>query len=178
MDLVNSLFAKTLLILPGDYATLNSHWETNDIPVWWQGTIPDEVSAWQLQATPTPELSETEEPSPSEQPPPQQPSHATVGNGTTNETFVSPVNPTAVKARNVERTKMDEEQEIYKSVLHEVYADVKVLHFTALGKPWSWHGADIDEARPFAHELFKEQFWTWQNASMRLCDASLTNFWD
>lgn len=37
MGIVNAMFKNTALVLPGDYLTLNSHWETNEIPSWWQG---------------------------------------------------------------------------------------------------------------------------------------------
>lgn len=178
MDLVNTLFNRTLLILPGDYATLNSHWETNDIPVWWQGTVPEEVYTWQRPVAP-PQESEIQEPPPpqepeiQEPPPPQQPpqqlSQNSNWNGTINQTYIDHVNPPVVKARDLEDIEMEEKQKVFKAVLHEVYADVKVLHYTALGKPWMWHEADIGAARPFAHELFKEQFRTWQKAAMRLC---------
>lgn len=169
MDLVNKLFNRTLLILPGDYATLNSHWETNDIPVWWQGTVPKEVYTWQRPAAPPEKPSEIQEPPPPQQPPSQQLSQNSNWNGTTNQTSIDNVNPPVVKARDLEDIEMEEKQKVFKAVLHEVYADVKVLHYTALGKPWVWHEADIGEARPFAHELFKEQFRTWQQAAMRLC---------
>ena len=72
--------------------------------------------------------------------------------------------------RAYEEDQLKKRREIYNAVLYEIYQTVKVLHFTALGKPWSWHVGDVEEARPFAHDLFKVQFETWQNASWRLCN--------
>ncbi|KAA8908200.1 nucleotide-diphospho-sugar transferase, partial [Sphaerosporella brunnea] len=37
MDLVNRVLQKRLMILPGRYCTLNSHWESNDTPGWFKG---------------------------------------------------------------------------------------------------------------------------------------------
>ena len=38
MDLVNRVLQQRLLVLPGRYCTLNSHWEAHDIPGWFRGT--------------------------------------------------------------------------------------------------------------------------------------------
>ncbi len=235
MDLVNEMFTRTFLILPGDYATLNSHWETNDIPEWWQGTPPPLPSTPpkqqpvpQVEALPqspppeqppqeapqpplqqTPEQppqppSETQEPpqerpqpsqTTSEQPsnppsppasqtllgeppstptqlPAQQPSQ--VSNMNSNEKQTSNVKVQALRARYLEPgdEELRKRKEVYKDVLHKVYADVKVLHFTALGKPWTWPLGDIEEERPLAHELFKAQFQTWHDGSRKLCNPA------
>lgn len=37
MDLVNRVFGKRLMVLPGRYCTLNSHWESLDLPGWFEG---------------------------------------------------------------------------------------------------------------------------------------------
>lgn len=39
MDLVNRVFKKRLMVLPGRYCTLNSHWEVVDLPGWFGGGI-------------------------------------------------------------------------------------------------------------------------------------------
>lgn len=304
MDLVNAMFKQTVLMLPGDYATLNSHWETNDIPSWWMGDTPvwpysqlpemtvvpgqpessegeaseeldenelyngqpimqqgpqptqpqkapqqdqppppqqqaskqeqaptqqqhapqqqhtpppqqaskqEQVSQQQQQqasqspespqqpqqpvtqqpaqpsqdhptqpsqAAPTPpNQQQTEKTSEHQQPPSTplgQPSQASTQ--TTNEMKSkpkiqrrSPATDEEAKVRAYEEDQVRKRREVYNDVLHEVYAAVKVLHFTALGKPWSWHIGDVVEAKPFAHDLFKMQFEAWQNASRRLC---------
>ena len=259
MDLINNLFQKTFLILPGDYATLNSHWETNELPNWWQGKEP------QLSNTPSPpspfsfnpsnespplpdlplepsppRLSPLVEQDPS--PPPSDllsdpspstvlsppiepnlplspdalsdPSHPTVlyplheltpspppldylldpspvlsrpvepttsshpsqppypksnTTGITNQTL-NHVDHQGLSARDLPEVGMEQRRTLYHDALYKVYADVKILHFTALGKPWSWPANTINAERPLAHELFKEQFRTWQDAAARLCD--------
>lgn len=314
MDLVNEMFKQTVLMLPGNYATLNSHWETNNIPSWWMGDTPvwpytqlqppkEEVApkknmppgevvpeqkslendvseepegdelyngqpvvqqrpqptqqqqASQLdQASPQPQASKQEqalpqqqapkqEQAPPQQAPPQQASSQQQASQKAEspqqpqpeikqptqpsqdnpkhppeETFAAPPNqqqtqqppqppqhqqppsnslsqpsqaPTQPPSetnpeskvqrrspiteeegqkRAYEEDQLKKRREIYNAVLYEIYAAVKMLHFTALGKPWSWHIGDVEEARPFAHDLFKVQFETWQNASWRLCN--------
>lgn len=297
MDLVNEMFKQTVLMLPGDYATLNSHWETNDIPSWWMGDTPvwpytqlqlpkDKVApqenmppgevvpeqpeslendpleepdgdelyngqpavqqqpqstqqqqAPQLaQASPQPQAPKQVQAPPQQAPPqqaspqqaspqqqasqkaessqqtqpeikqPTQPSQDNPGHPPeetpthpsqqktqqspsnslsqpsqaptqpTHETNPepkvqrrSPITEEEAKKRAYEEDQLRKRREVYDAVLYEIYAAVKVLHFTALGKPWSWHSGDVEEAKPFAHDLFKVQFETWQNASLRLC---------
>lgn len=297
MDLVNEMFKQTVLMLPGDYATLNSHWETNDIPSWWMGDTPvwpytqlqppkevaptksmppgevvpeqdsleigvseesegDELYNGQpvvqqrpqpTQQQQAPELDQAspqhqaskQEQAPPQQAPPQQvssqqqtsqqaespqpeikpptqpsqenpkhppeetsahpsqqqaqqaqqpPQHQQPPSNSLSQPSQAPTQPTSetnleskvqrrspiteeeAQKRAYEEDQLKKRREIFNAVLYEVYAAVKVLHFTALGKPWSWHISDVEEAKPFAHDLFKVQFETWQNASWRLCN--------
>lgn len=149
MDLMNKLFAKTLMVLPGDYATLNSHWETNDIPSWWQGDEP-------LQTVFLP-------------PPKPIPSNI-VMNGT-NHTLTSSDRErlALISNENFEKAKLKERQARLQDVLYEVVSDVKVLHFTAVGKPWSYRAADVKSTKPNAHPLLAEHFRTWRNAAREMC---------
>lgn len=149
MDLVNKLFAKTLLLLPGDYATLNSHWEANDVPSWWQGDEPIQTFF----------------------PPPPQPAPLyTVRNGT-NQTLTSFERQkfTMIAGHNYEEAKLKERRERMEDVLYQVVSDVKVLHFTAVGKPWSLSGSDVEASRPDAHPLLAEQFRIWRKAAKEIC---------
>lgn len=149
MDLVNKLFAKTLLVLPGDYATLNSHWEVNDIPSWWQGDEP-------LQTIFPP-------------PPKPMPSYV-VMNGTNHTLSSSDREKLALEDNEkFEKAKLKERRERLEDVLYQVVKDVKVLHFTAVGKPWTYPAADIEATKPNAHPLLAEQFRTWRNAAREIC---------
>lgn len=310
MDLVNEMFKQTVLMLPGDYATLNSHWETNDIPSWWMGDtplwpyiqlpekdlpsgmvvpelsdleddasekpdedklyngqpvvqqqqapqqqnatpqqpaskqeqappqqehVPPQQQASELALTPPqqehappnqlvsekeqvgqqthasqkseppqkpnePEIKQPAQPSqdnpkltsqetstpPSQQRTQQIPQHQQTPSNSLGQPFPSPNQPNIgtpepkiqrrspsieeeARKRMYAEDQLRKRSEVYNAVLHEIYAAVKVLHFTALGKPWSWHIGDVVEARPFAHDLFRVHFETWQNASQRLC---------
>ncbi|KAL9611652.1 MAG: hypothetical protein Q9167_003720 [Letrouitia subvulpina] len=46
MDLLNRLFGKTALLLPGNYAALNAHWERNTMPPWYRGVVPAKRKDW------------------------------------------------------------------------------------------------------------------------------------
>nr|KAK5446121.1 hypothetical protein LTR18_004040 [Exophiala xenobiotica] len=54
------------------------------------------------------------------------------------------------------------------SIFHN---DVYVLHFTALGKPWSFTVQSVHRMRPDAHPLFAEQFLLWRRAAKYVCPA-------
>jgi alpha-N-acetylglucosamine transferase len=44
----------------------------------------------------------------------------------------------------------------------ETYGRVAVVHFTALGKPWSYSDDEVRSLRPDAHEIFVELWATWR----------------
>lgn len=101
MDLVNQVLMKRLMILPGRYCTLNSHWEALDVPGWF-GNATGTVNA-------------------------------------TNEELV------------------------------DLYEKAEILHFTAVGKPWSVKVRDITLFSPKAHPLLKEQFKLWKKSAKDVC---------
>lgn len=101
MDLVNQVLMKRLMILPGRYCTLNSHWEALDVPGWF-GNATETVHA-------------------------------------TNEELV------------------------------DLYEKAEILHFTAVGKPWSVKVRDITLFSPKAHPLLKEQFKLWKKSAKDVC---------
>jgi len=47
--------------------------------------------------------------------------------------------------------------------------DVYILHFTALGKPWSYTVEGVMRQRPKAHPLFAQQFLLWHVAARHVC---------
>ena len=147
MDLVNKLFENTLMLLPGDYATLNSHWEANDLPNWWQGDVPQQTYF------------------PVYRPPPRYPS----GNNTnqTDEVVILELE----RAQEMERLNAEERKNRFSTALSEVYDAVKVLHFTAVAKPWSIPPDSIPATQPMAHDLLATQFGIWHTAAEALCPA-------
>jgi len=106
MDIVNKVLQKRLMVLPGRYCTLNSHWEAADLPGWFKGI-------------------------------------KTSGNATDAE-------------------------------LVELYRQVEVLHFTAMGKPWKVAPERIVQDREYSglskvHPLFVEQFSEWHQDANKVC---------
>lgn len=157
MDLVNNLFNKTLMVLPGDYATLNSHFETNDIPSWWQGEEPPRTKTLSY-------------------PPPLPPFRFT--NRTDQATAEDErAQLESKRDQEIEQINAEERKSRLEESLSEVYAAIKVLHFTAVGKPWSLSQNFIRESRPFAHELLGKQFEAWNHAASELCPL-WQGYWD
>jgi hypothetical protein len=59
--------------------------------------------------------------------------------------------------------------------LFELYKQVSVLHYTALSKPWGTNAQIIDQGRPDAHPLFKEQFMAWRKVAKEICPSNLVD---
>lgn len=156
MDIVNAMFKQTALLLPGDYLTLNSHWETNEIPSWWQEIAPSKDPDWQPAPFSTPASGTTSD---------------SPGYNSTEEGKAIEV----AKSRAEQEKEHLQQQEIrerglrFKGALEDVYREVKVLHFTALGKPWTWPVDKVIEKRSDAHPLLAVQFGEWRQAAKDLC---------
>ncbi|KEF50987.1 uncharacterized protein A1O9_12964 [Exophiala aquamarina CBS 119918] len=161
MDLINSMFRREIMLLPGNYVTLNSHWETNELPVWsryrrvspeeppdrhsvMNTTVPDEPSSPRggsaLEGTRTQMIGTS--------------TTSTVNTQTAfgNSEALIPYDPGVVDPLT--------------SIFNE---NVYILHFTALGKPWSYTVEGVMRQRPKAHPLFAQQFLLWRVAARHVC---------
>ena len=184
MDLLNEIFAETALLLPGDYCTLNSVWETNDIPKWWQGSEPPRDPTWK----PSRKLPPTPDPPPIDIPPSLKGPLAT--NDTSNLSENDQVllagyhNDNAKRESTIQAAKdaveKAHEDEVWKDELKErgirlrktledVYKEVKVMHYTALAKPWRKYVGEVKRARPDAHGLFAKGFEEWRVKAKEVC---------
>ena len=184
MDLLNKMFAETVMLLPGDYCTLNSQWETNSIPNWWQGLEPPRDPSWR----PSRKLPPTPDPPPIDIP------SSLKGSLSTNETsqlseddellLKRYQNATAeremkirmakdvvevVHKKQVQKEELKERGIRLSTVLEEVYNDVKVMHYTALAKPWSKFLREVEVDRPDAHPLFVKGFEMWRTKAAEIC---------
>ncbi|MCJ1450267.1 hypothetical protein MMC28_000596 [Mycoblastus sanguinarius] len=197
MDLVNNLFNDTVLLLPGDYCTVNSHWEINDVPLWWQGEEPARDSMWRPSRPrpPHPDPPPVEIPllremlssNADDQDPNSQDlshfsrmdleefaaEHEAVIHQANQERKVR-IQETRKKDREARqaRIELDELQERFYRLgdtLEEVYKDVKVLHYTAYGKPWMYPAGGLKHNRPYAHALLTEQFAIWRQRAGEVC---------
>lgn len=153
MDILNAMFKKTALLLPGDYLTLNSHWETNEIPSWWQGIAPSRDPDWRPLPFSPPE------------------SWASSDLTSTNLTELEKAEQVKVEMEkeHLQQQEVRERGLRLKGALEDVYREVKVLHFTALGKPWAWPVEKVMEKRSDAHPLLAVQFGDWRQAAKDLC---------
>ena len=184
MDLLNSMFAETVMLLPGDYCTLNSQWETNSIPNWWQGSEPPRNPSWR----PSRKLPPTPDPPPIEIP------SSLRGSLSNNETrhlseddeilLKGYQNATAaremkikmardavevVHMKQVQKDEVKERRIRLSTVLEDVYRDVKVMHYTAFAKPWSKNLREVKSGRPDAHPLFAKGFKMWRTKAAEIC---------
>ena len=153
MDLVNRMFSRTALSLPGDYCTLNSHWETNDIPAWYRGEEARD-SVWE----PLPFAS------------PEAPLNTTLWANMTleaRESYERRIQQQ--REKHLEQQKIAEQKARNEVLLEKVYEDSKVLHFTAVGKPWQLTPDNIRAIRPNAHQLLEAQFATWWREASESC---------
>jgi hypothetical protein len=69
--------------------------------------------------------------------------------------------------------KNDLESRYLYNELFELYKQVSVLHYTAMAKPWGTNAMMIDQQRPDAHPVFKEQFMTWRKVAKEICPPGL-----
>ena len=184
MDLLNAMFAETVMILPGDYCTLNSEWETNNIPKWWQGSEPPRELSW----TPRRKLPPTPDPPPIEIPPPLQGPLSTNNtsdlsepdqvllseyhNATARREATIQAARDAVEVVHKDHVKQDELRERGKrlnTTLEDVYKEVKVMHYTGFGKPWQKYLEEVKKKRPDAHPLFAKGFEVWRMKAAEIC---------
>ena len=55
--------------------------------------------------------------------------------------------------------------------LFELQNAASVIHFSALGKPWTVTEDTVRQQRPDAHPLLSEQFRTWRETAAMVCPA-------
>lgn len=183
MDLLNKMFIETVMLLPGDYCTLNSEWETNTLPGWWQGSEPPREPMWR----PSSKLPPAPDPPPIEVPFPIKgiSMNETKNLSDTDQLFLKRYQEDvaardlqiqaakdAVEKAHKEQVQKDESKERgirLRKVLEDVYNDVKVMHYTALAKPWSKYVGEVEQQRPDAHPLFAKGFEMWRSKAAELC---------
>ena len=172
MDIINDLFKNTAMILPGSYCTLNSHWELNELPNWWQGMEQQDLvqgtafsNEQQTIVSPNDLLGDQSRGKATQKQMPKDAPHR-------ERVHPKPNKSEAEKAieDSIERQRLRERGARLKEPLQNLYGnDVKVLHFTAMGKPWSYNQTTILKERPDAHPLFAEQFKLWSTTAKSIC---------
>ena len=184
MDLLNDMFAETVMLLPGDYCTLNSVWETNSIPNWWQGSEPPREPTWK----PSRKLPLTPDPPPIEIPPSLKGPLST--NSTSNlsendQILLSEYHNANARRDLAIQAAKDAVEKVHKdqvwkdelkergkrlsTTLEDVYKETKVMHYTALAKPWQKYVEEVKRARPDAHALFAKGFEEWRTKAAEIC---------
>jgi hypothetical protein len=209
MDMANELFGEEVLMLPGNFVALNSHWEDWNLPRWFHqpesvdagsnnGTGVQEFAKWETKDLnkrqeevrkngyefeasnyePTSVASKAKDSTTTSTSPS---SDGTIP-GITTPSEHSDGNPylqgEVAPPSDIDLTTIEtsinhmKTLPIYKE-LFELYKQVSVLHYTAMAKPWGTHAQMIDEQRPDAHPLLKEQFMAWRKVAKDICPSDL-----
>lgn len=143
MDLVQRVFGNEIMTLPGRYCTLNSHWEVNDQPFWYHHEADERVHLDDQLAW-----------------------EKVVGETASAEDGFPMMSTNYTKedgAQKGDRREWAEDKGV------GLLWDAEVVHFTALGKPWSFSVGDVRFKRPKAHWVFAEMFGEWRNAARASC---------
>lgn len=217
MDVANELFGDTVLMLPGHFVTLNSHWEDWNLPRWFyqpeavvagitNGThefvladtrdlnkkevtrLQDRFMPWYHERRSLSERSDgaakkkervpldlptlPKQPAsfsnlPNTIPDSINPSKHSNGRPHLPGNIVPPSRPDDPSAPPPSLSDLQAHE--YFAELYELYNQTSVLHFTAMGKPWSVSKATIAYQRPEAHPLFAEQFLMWRAVAKEVC---------
>jgi hypothetical protein len=237
MDIANEVFGDEVLMLPGQFVALNSHWEDWNLPRWFHG--PDDVVAGidngtgmrEVARFDTKDLNKRQEEvrkdgyafeasdyeaesvmsrvkdsastsvkgdkgthllpkKPDGEVPTTQHPYPSSGRlpdtipGTTNppkgpngkpdlQDGVEVPSSSDTDSTITESNNGDPKSRHLYNELFELYKQVSVLHYTALSKPWGTNAQIIDQGRPDAHPLFKEQFIAWRNVAKEICPSNL-----
>ncbi|KAF2725708.1 nucleotide-diphospho-sugar transferase, partial [Polychaeton citri CBS 116435] len=148
MDLVNALLGDTVTLLGGEYATLNSHWEDWNLPRWFLRSSSPGLNLTTVEAYNRHVKQHLSGPLPRLQP--------------SSEGRESQAEPVAAVPRFPSSHPITSE-------LSNLHAAVKVLHFSAVGKPWTYTPEQVRQLRPDAHPLLAEQFATWRAIAEEVC---------
>lgn len=252
MDIANEVFGDEVLMLPGSFVALNSHWEDWNLPRWFHGTdvvVAAEVdNGTEMLEIPKLEVKnsagmreieikvldkreeETQKPNHTlntishesesitlegkhdststigkreteslpvlpflpkkadDKPPTTDHPHGRLPDtipGITNppkhgksrlQDIVAPSSqssPSGTHPTSTEPSNSDLKSRHLYNELFELYKQVSVLHYTAMTKPWGTNAMMIDQQRPDAHLLLKEQFMTWRKVAKDLCPPGL-----
>ncbi|ROV95593.1 hypothetical protein VSDG_05304 [Cytospora chrysosperma] len=152
MDILNKELGDTAMILSGEYVTLNSHWEDWDLPNWFHPEDGPPSNRTILEVVPN--VSELMDK------PPVEPLADLKARETADQTPVAHLEPRTPR--------FPEDSEMFQQLtqLHE-YASI--IHFSALGKPWTYSAQEVMKERPGAHPLFAFQFGMWRKVASEVC---------
>ena len=62
------------------------------------------------------------------------------------------------------------------TTMEDVYRDVKVMHYTALAKPWQKYLEEVKRERPDAHPLFAKGFELWRAKAAEICPRAVGEY--
>ncbi|ROW07247.1 hypothetical protein VMCG_03798 [Cytospora schulzeri] len=150
MDILNEELGDTATILSGEYVTLNSHWESWWLPSWFH---PEDTPSYNRTISDiVPDSSELMD----------KPSAAPLADLKSRGTDQSTM------AHLEHKPLFPEQSEIFQQLIQlQEYASI--VHFSALGKPWTYSVQEAMQERPGAHPLFAYQFGMWRKVASEVC---------
>jgi hypothetical protein len=164
MDLVNNVFGDTAMVLSGEYATLNSHWEEWTLPNWYHPAsdinmttveLVNKLSGKGVKREVDPDATVRER---------------KLADDQDMETVQD--NPPDVHTAPSPRPRFPLNHPIAKE-LYLLYETAAVVHFSALSKPWLLSSAGINLQRPDAHPVLAEQVEAWRNTADEVCPGGI-----
>ena len=165
-------------MLGGEYVVLNSHWEDWILPKWHHpkttlnmttvdrlnelakqarigppGKRQADLASHTFDVTITPTFTTRHKPE------------------TTTQTSSAPVGVVVPPTRPA-KPRFPENHPIYKE-LAELEKEAAIIHFSALGKPWTVTDQSLRLQRPDAHPLLGQQFRLWRTTAAMVCPGTM-----
>ncbi|KAH0283634.1 nucleotide-diphospho-sugar transferase [Aureobasidium namibiae CBS 147.97] len=155
MDIANEVFGDEVLMLTGSFVALNSHWEDWNLPRWFHA--PDVIVTEPVLPSISTKADDKSLAT----------DHSHPSSGRLPDTIPGIINAPKDKKHDrpftpdrdptiTEHT--DLKSRYLYNQLFDLYNQVSVLHYTAMTKPWGTNAMMIDQGRPDAHPLLREQF--------------------
>lgn len=147
MDIINEALGDTATVLSGEYVTLNSHWEDWDLPNWYHPEDSQDYSRTQSDNS-VEKFRKLRRPL----------------EGAAHPREGSQLSAAAAEAH----MSHSEDSDIYKQLVG-LYEYTAIVHFTALGKPWTYRAEEVVQHRQDAHPAFALQFSHWRSVAEQMC---------
>lgn len=151
MDILNKELGDTAMILSGEYVTLNSHWEDWTIPNWFH---PEDSPPPNRTISHVPRIPELKK-----EPPFEIQTDLKVQDKDQIHVAHSDLGP---EPRHPEQSEMFQQ-------LIQLHEYISIVHFTSLGKPWTYTVQEVIDERPDAHPLLAVQFGMWRKIAGEVC---------
>jgi hypothetical protein len=179
MDLVNELFGDTVLMLGGEYVTVNSHWEDWNLPKWFHPGSELNMTTVDLinklskvvnndlppsdagPSRPDEDASKTDEVAQRDAKQPREESE-----DGTEEITLQQATPQQPGPRFPVGHPITEE-------LYRLHEEAAVVHFSALGKPWAISPGAAAIMRPDAHPVLVQLIRDWRAIAEDVCPGGI-----
>lgn len=179
MDLVNDLFGDTVLMLGGEFVTINSHWEDWNLPGWFHAGSELNMTTVELMNTLSKSVQINNDLPPidagdsglKEGVSPEEVVAQLDGKrsrdnskGSAKQATVQPPSPQPPSPRFPAGHPITKE-------LFRLHDTAAVVHFSAIGKPWAITAGAVAMLRPDAHPMLGQLIADWRAIAAGVCPA-------